>query len=274
MRVYYPVTLFLIIIFSSCHTTQNTSAEFPSDNTTISTNETAQKTIANLDNIALNTYPIENSFQIAAITPKLQFENEEERFALMNAAGQISIYYGAYVSYGKVINENVIGTVQSQAVDVQYDKELALTFLDRLEILKVNRGKDYFATLIKMEGASLPAYPVIELNPTEKPRWINNPPNFDGFITGVGVSGRRKSVFESWEMADKLAMAEIANSISTNIKAGTATIERSSESSGASASAMKSQTVSDVHVKGLYILSRWREPDSSYYYSLAISGKP
>ena len=138
----------------------------------------------------------------------------------------------------------------------------------------MQRGLNYFASLIKMDANYLPVFPAIELIPSKKPRWIYNPPDLEGFITGVGVSGRRKSVYESWEMADKLAMAEIANYIKAEIKAGTATIERSGVTNGTSASVIQSLTVSEVHVKGLYILSRWRDPDNSYYYSLAISRKP
>ena len=274
MKVYCVITLILLLLFSSCASTQSTETELPDDQLLYSANEIPHDITINIDNIVLNTYPVGNSFYIAAITPKLQFEDEEERFALMNAARQISTYYGAYVSYGKLINENIIGTVQSQSVDIQYDKELALTFLDKLEILNMQRGLNYFASLIKMDGNYLPVFPAVELNPSEKPRWINNPPDLEGFITGVGVSGRRKSVYESWEMADKLAMAEIANYIKAEIKAGTATIERSGVTTGASASFIQSLTVSEVHVKGLYILSRWRDPDNSYYYSLAISRKP
>lgn len=234
----------------------------------------AEDLVRQVDEFSLNTYPIDRKFIIAAVTPRLLFDYEEEEYSLLNASRQISIYFGAYISYQKFIDENIIGTIQKQQIDIIYDQNLALTFMDQLTILATDRGLDYFSVLLKSENILLPDYPQIDIRPEEKPLWINNPPDFEGFIIGVGVSGRKRSVYESWEMADKLAMVEIANRIGTNIQAGTATIERAGESSGPSTSVFKQLAISDVYVKGLYILSRWRDPDNSYYYSLAITEKP
>ena len=120
----------------------------------------------------------------------------------------------------------------------------------------------------------LPLYPNIITKPGIKPSWIDTPPDLAGYLTGVGVSGQRKSVAESWEQSDKLAMAEIASTININILSGMTAIERGGASSSESATVVKSNSITTVEVKGLYILSRWRDPDSSYYYSLAITQKP
>ena len=268
------LTIFIVIYLSSCSTTQKiTISEISVENEVPNKTEIQNEISKTVDSLSLNTYPANNSFLISAVTPKFLYEDEEIQFALASAARQVSIYYGAYISYKKLIDENIIGTVQAEQVEVVFDQDLALSLLDKLEIIEEIRDIDYYMALIKMDGVNLPDYPFIEMNPHMKPTWINNPPNLDGYVIGVGVSGRRKSIYESWEQADKLAMAEIANSINTNITSGTATIERGGESSGVSTSVFKSLTVSDVNIKGLYILSRWREPDSSYYYSLAITRK-
>lgn len=266
MRVAYLSVMTIFLFLCACATTEN--------NTDVQRDSIiTEKMYSGIDDFSLNTYPVNREFRIASVTPRLQFQYEEEEYALLNASRQISIYFGAYISYQKLIDENIIGTIQKQQVDVVYDQDLALTFLDQLKILAMDRGLDYFSALIQTDKILLPDYPQMDIHPEEKPSWINSPPDFKGFIIGVGVSGRRKSVYESWEMADKLAMAEIANNISTSIKAGTATIERRGQSSGDSSSVIKYLSVSDVHIKGLYILSRWRDPDKNYYYSLAIAEK-
>ncbi len=275
MRVTRLPLLAIFLLISGCTTSENSNADQMKPITTVErTLNKDQRIDWDIDDLSLNTYPVNRELQIAAVTPRLQYNYEEEEYALLSASRQISIYFGAYISYKKFIDENIIGTIQKQQIDVIYDQDLALTFMDHLKILATDRGLDYFSALIKTDKITLPDYPKIEIRPDEKPSWINNPPDLEGFIIGVGVSGRRKSVYESWEMADKLAMAEIANYISTNIKVVSATIERGGESHGASTSVFKQLTISDVHIKGLYILSRWRDPDNSYYYSLAITEKP
>jgi LPP20 lipoprotein len=275
MRINFLTFILITVLLSSCKTLTDDSTEkaAPEADNAVSSFQNNKHT-GNIDSFSLDTYPVDNAFLIATVTPRLQFDYEEEEYALLSACRQISLYYGAYISYQKLIDENIIGTVQKQQVDVVYDQDLALSFMDKLEVLKTDRDLDYFSALIKFDGLAIPDYPRVEIHPESKPGWINNPPDFEGYIIGVGVSGRRKNTYESWEMADKLALAEIANRISTNIQSGTATIERGGESTGMSTSVIKSLTVSDVHIKGLYILSRWRDPDSRNYYSLAITGKP
>ncbi|MBI9098590.1 MAG: hypothetical protein JEY91_08920 [Spirochaetaceae bacterium] len=280
MRRNYLISLLFILFISGCATENENarreaipSGEIEKQEMTQNQNP-KQVEPSSLDQLSLRTYPEDNAFVIAAVTPRFLFNEDEVAYALASASRQISIYYGAYVSYQKLIDENVIGTIQAQKVEIIYDKDLADSFLNKLEIIEESHALDYYAALIKMKGNSLPGYPAIELMPDKKPFWINSPPDIEGFIIGVGASGRRKTVYESWEQADKLAMAEIANIISTNIYGGTANVERGGESYSASTTVNQTLISSNVHIEGLYIISRWREPDESYYYSLAIAEKP
>lgn len=268
MRIKYSVLLFFVIfIFTGCKTTEIEKSKSMSH---ISKADNSAE--ISVDNLSLNTYPVEDSLYIVAVSPKFQNNDEEVKYALASAARQISIYYGAHVSYQKFIDENIIGTLQAQKVDVAYDQDLAISILNKLEIVQESYGNDYYAALIKFKGADTPLIPDLDIIENIRPSWVNNPPQLKGFMTGVGISQRRKSVYESWEQADKQAMAEIANTIHTNIQSGTATIERGGASSSASTSVIKSLNISNVYIDGLYIISRWREPDNSYYYSLAITG--
>ena len=263
--------LALLVLLSSCSTVETpvvTTEENPIP---------SEATVANtppIDHFVRNTYPKSKEFLIVAITLRFQDPNREMESALEDASRQVATYHGAHVSYRREISQNVKGTLQSQTVDLLFDESLAPTFLDKLEIIREDRGRDYYGALIKMSGQSLPDYPQLEIHPWEKPKWINKPPHFAGFITGVGVSGRRQSLRESWAMSDKLAMAEIAKGMRTNINTQRASIEKSTKSTSASTSAVKTTEASDIYVKGFYVLSRWREPDNSSYYSLAVVAKP
>lgn len=261
--------LLTAVVFTSCQTTTEVPVAFVQEESEVSEIERINE--ITIDSISRRTYPEEDRFVIAAHSPRLQFDEDEVRYALANAARQIAVYKGARVKFAKVIDENIIGTVHDQKVEIIYDQSLAMSYLDKLSVEQESRDTDYYAALVTMESESPNGYPEIAIPDEGKPGWINIPPDYPGYIIGVGVSGRRKTPYESWEQADKLAMAEIANFVETKVYAGAATIERAGESSKASTGVIKTLTWSDVNLKGLYILSRWREPDGSYYYSLAIA---
>jgi hypothetical protein len=267
-----PLLLLLPTVLAaiSCSTVKETEMFAKSNQKDLLKEQVSHQTI---DELFLQSYPEKDSFIIVAVSPRFQDNMEEKQYALASAARQISIYYGARIRYQKFIDENIIGTLQIQKVDVSYNKNMALSILNKLTIIQEIRGHDYYAASIRFKSNDITLYPVIETQEGQRPSWINNPPQRNGFLTGVGISQRRKSVYESWEEADKQALAEIASSIESTIQSGTATIEKSGVGSSASTSLFRTLTEADVYVNGLYIIARWREPDSSYYYSLAITGK-
>lgn len=263
----FPLVFVFIII--SC-VTAAPSGEAPAEKETGAVTQAVPTT----DSIAYDTRPVEKRFVFAAFSPRFQYDDDEVRYALANAARQFSIYRGARVRFARVIDENIIGTVQDQKVEIIYDRDLALSFLGDLKIEAENREPDHYAALVTLEGIAAPDYPVLEENGGSSPLWITRTPDIAGFVFGVGASGRLRTPYESWEEADKAAMAEIANYFEMNVYAGSATIERGGDSYSESTGVIKSLNWSDVRIEGLYILSRWREPDKSSYYSLAVVKKP
>ncbi len=263
----------VVILFGSCSTVEDTT-----DNAIIKEPEALEEIsnieVLKLDLLSINTYPEKDTFIIAAYSPRFQYHEEEIEFALKNAAKQIAIYKGVNIDYRKLIDENIIGTLQFQEINIEYDRSFAESILEELEIVDDSIGNDHYIALIKYKSDNLPIVPEIPLHPGERPAWINHPPQFEGFITGVGISGLRKSIYDSWQKADEQAMAEIVNAIKTNIYSGTGTIERGSSSSGSSTTASKTLSASNEYISGFYILSRWRETDNSSYYTLAITRKP
>ncbi len=263
----------VIILLGSCSTVEDSRDDAITGEPEI-LDEISNIEVLKIDLLSLDTYPDKDTFIIAGYSPRFQYHEEEIEFALKNAAKQIAIYKGVNINYRKLIDENIIGTLQFQEINIEYDKSFAESILGELEIVDDSIGNDHYIALIKYKSDNLPIVPTIPLSPGERPAWINHPPQFDGFITGVGISGLRKSIYDSWQKADEQAMVEIINSIKTNIYSGTGTIERGSSSSGSSASSSKTLSASSEYITGFYILSRWRETDNSSYYTLAITRKP
>lgn len=269
-----PILLLLFIIYSysGCSTVTDNNRKTHKE-TAVTDPVAPVIQIEPLNFFSIETYPGNDSFSIAAFSPRFQNHEDEILFVKANAARQLAIYYGAYLSYQKYIDENASRTLEAQKIEVLYDQDLALSFMDRLDIVKEISGNDYYAAIVTMKNENPPHFPQIELTTASRPKWISKPPDSEDYHFGVGISQRRKTIVESWEQSDKQAMAEIANSLSTTIQSGSGSIERGNTTSSESTSVGKSLFISDVNIKGLYILSRWREPDSSYYYSLAICRK-
>lgn len=234
---------------------------------------TAHLMPTDLNQLILNTYPDGKIFRFAALSPRFQSESDEELYALGNAARQMSIYRGSRVRYAQVMDENIIGTVREKKVEILYDRDLAQSFLDKFKVLDVIRDQDSFMALLSLETEMEETIPQVELFPGERPSWVNNPPESGDYIFGVGIGGRRKTVYESWINADNQAMAEIASTVETKIFSGITNLERSSSSYHESATSVKTTNWSDVYLEGILIVSRWRENDSSNYYSLAVMRK-
>ena len=270
MKQYFlplPVILILVIL-GGCQTPPSPKEETGDENT-----DTVE--ISTMDLWLLNSFPQRGEFRLAALAPRFQFPDEERAYARANAARQLSIFTGgARVRFARVMDQNIIGTVQDQLVEVLYDRDLAQSFGESMTIEKEIREADSYMALISQESTEVPSFPVESLVPGSKPSWITNLPRHEGYIYGVGVSGRRKTLFESSFQADNQAMAEIAAFVETNVFSGIANIERSGESYGESGSSVKTLTWSDVYIEGMMIISRWREPDNSSFYSLAVARKP
>ncbi|MBB6481093.1 LPP20 family lipoprotein [Spirochaeta isovalerica] len=227
-----------------------------------------------LKDLSYDTSPLEGEFRIAALAPRFQLPEDETRYALANAGRQMSIYNGARVRFAKIMDQNVIGTVQDQKVDVLYDRDMALSYIEDMTVIGETRDPDAYAALVSLKGDTPENLPQTELIPGVRPSWINSPPESGQYIFGVGVSGRRRSVFESFYQADNLAMAEIAAFIETSIYSGIANIERTGESYNESTTSSQTVNLSDVYIEGMIVISRWREADNSFFYSLAVAPKP
>jgi len=251
-----------------CHTPPAPKAEAE-----VSDRETV--VIAPMDEGLINSFPREGEFRITALAPRFQFPDEERAYAIANAARQLAIYHGgARVRFARLMDQNIIGTVGDQLVEVLYDRDLARSYGEGMIIESEIREADSYMAIISLESDETPLFPGEALNPGIKPNWITNLPRHEGYIYGEGVSGRRKTLFESSLQADNLAMAEIAAFVETNVFSGIANIERSGGSYGESGSSVKTLTWSDVYIEGMMIVSRWREPDNSSFYSLAVARKP
>lgn len=243
------------------------------DSSAIQKNSQAILSENDLYELMLNTAPVDGKLLIVAFSPRFKSHDDELQVILLNAARQASIHDGANVSYIKMIDEDVSRTLQAQKIEIDYDKNRSYSILDKLEITDEFTGNDYFAAIVTYPRNDIPAYPVENTWTGQEPSWLRKPPQSPDFYWGVGIAQRRGSELESWLQADKQAVAEIADSIETTMISRTGTISKATANSSETVTKTQSISRTDVYIKGLYIISRWKEPDSSYYYSLAVVRK-
>jgi hypothetical protein len=153
---------------------------------------------------------LQSNLVFIGVSGKLSCHEDTIKAALNDAARQFSFFYSVI---GHSINRDHIGV---RVFDVLFSSEYQLDYdndLDKyLEALEYDLSKDVFennnalfvTTRVNLD-IFMPVFRGHSFN-RQRPRWIDNPPKeINGFITGVGFSGRlssyRDAVVRSYERA-------------------------------------------------------------------------
>ncbi|OQY31527.1 MAG: hypothetical protein B6241_13815 [Spirochaetaceae bacterium 4572_59] len=219
------------------------------------------------DDFVSDTTPGPGCLNVVGISPRYHNHEDEISFVKAHAAKQLAIYFGAYIHDQSLLMEQTGATSRKELIEIVYNKDVAKTIFNKIEIGRDYQGDDYYAAEISLNLNSVPLLPELNFSSRGKPDWTLNPPRINGFITGLGISRPKKNIYESWNQADKRAMSEIASYLQTSLKTKSAGLQNSNEG-GASISGSYSETA--INIDSMIIISRWREPDHSAYYSLAI----
>ena len=101
----------------------------------------------------------------------------------------------------------------------------------------------------------------------EEPTWLEKPPVLEDHYTGIGVSRPRIRFDDSIRQADTAAVAEILTQLASSVDV---TYDIKGGDSSAAEFSEENYQYSTAMVRGVRIVARWRSPDGSYFYSLAL----
>ena len=205
--------------------------------------------------------------------------NKEEavRLALEDAARRLSFFH--LVSAQSVKRDHR----GSGAMDVRIESEYQLQYDDELEkfleTLEYNPATDIFennnAVFVIARTASCVSMPSALGHSfgNRRPSWISSPPaEIDGFITGVGFSGRLSSHRDTIVRSYERAVVSIIENMETHVNGEQEYYQDTTSAFGFSLSSSGEISASGT-IKNFYVIESWTDPDNLSVWTLAVASK-
>ncbi|MFO7850516.1 MAG: hypothetical protein R6V67_11195 [Spirochaetia bacterium] len=206
---------------------------------------------------------------VLAVVPRRADRDEEYEYALWEIARQGALYRRMEVSAQFLTAQTTAEFGHDEKITVDVDNSLIEAMRDKVLPLEHLRDNRQSLVLGKIEGLSIPNYPVDKSMREGLPVWIFNPPKIDGYYTTVGAAERRYLLSDSVRAADKKAMANLARQ--RRLK-----IDNYSDQLRSSAGAAYREfnlEVSEAKLEGFYVLARWHSPEENLFYTLAVCAR-
>lgn len=218
----------------------------------------------------LTTVPEKGNPRFFTAVPRMGNREDEYKMGLMLLARQAAMYYKASVTAKFLTQSNNRDMGYKEQVDVEIDKELVQSMIDKIEITAHYRDVQgsYFQGFLK--GGKLPRFPVSTEIKNNVPVWFTDLPIFNEYITAVGTAQRHMFIAESFLHSDRQALAALAKQLDIEVKQRRDDIEVEYKGS---AYQQLNLEISDTDVRGFYVIDRWVSKDGNTYYSLAVCPK-
>ena len=202
--------------------------------------------------------------------PRMAERENEYRVGLMLLARQAAIFKQVSVTAKFMTQSNNRDMGYREQVDIEVDKELVQSMLDKVEITSHYRDVEgsYFNGILK--GETLPRFRVSTRVNQDVPEWFTNLPSYQGYITAVGTAQRHMFIAESFMQSDRQALAALAKQRDVEVKQKRDDLEVEYQGS---AYQQLNLEITDTIVNGFYVIDRWVSTDGNTYYSLAVCPK-
>jgi hypothetical protein len=252
------------LIFSTCSTSANLSAPF----------------INNSSSSFFSSFPSNGGLVFIGVAGKRSNPNETLKLALEDAAQRVAVFY--HVS-GEYAVKNNIG---SGAFDYSYktrtklytDKDQSIKYVDALQYNTDTDSIEIDNSLFirTIYPSSLPK--AVNFNPKyrgadRRPDWIDNPPNeIDGYIVGVGFSGRYSSMTDTFTNSWYNAVFAIIRNINSSAQSSDLLYNNTGNLFGYKTSS-DNLLYSFGALDCFYALDTWIDPKAKSVWTLAIAKK-
>ena len=212
----------------------------------------------------------DNALVIIGVSNRMRRQDSEIAAAKEDAAQKVSMFYGvggtieSYYSVGA----NALEYIADSQMDLVYDTDVE-KYIDQL---KFDPERDVViideAVFVRFTYAATPAPVnfVASLNADGRPDWTysRDLPQFDGYITAVGMARNQIRLKETIRKSSDAAIAWMIAHISTQITSN----DKTGSGMGSS---NQTHSVSTGRVNEFQIIEFWIDPKSGYVYTLAIA---
>lgn len=204
-----------------------------------------------------------------AVVPRRAHRDEEYEYALWEIARQGSLYKHLDVSAQFLTAQTTADFGHDEKITVHIDNTLIESMRER--VVPLEHFQDNRQSLVsgKIEGLTIPNYPVDRSMREDLPVWIFTPPQVDGYYTTVGAAERRSLLSDSIRAADKKAMANLARQRRLKVDNHSDQVKTSA---GAGYREFNLE-VSEARLEGFYVLARWYSAKENLFYTLAVCAK-
>jgi hypothetical protein len=216
------------------------------------------------------THPNQGNLVILGVSARLSTRANELAAATEMAARKAAMYHGLTASLEEVqiIGASFFDYVHDTHSWVDYDRQLE-RYMDRLsfdpdkDLVRDSNGNVFIRFNYPAAFPANIRYQS-DRDPDGRPEWIRRPPEeINGFVAGVGRSGRLDRFADTFTRSYEAAALAIAARISTTIEIEGSTIQN--------------QTTSQFHRHSIanmtqfLIIETWIDPQTRAVYTLAIA---
>jgi hypothetical protein len=217
------------------------------------------------------TLPRQGSLVIIGASGRQSKREAEIELAREDAARKAAMYHSVWANVENIqnIGPHSLNYFTNYEISLDYDMDLAkyaekLTFNSNRDVLNIDGS-----VFIRFSYPS--SFPVgisygFAREADGTPEWVRNPPEeIAGFITGVGFSGKRLYLRDTFEKSCDAAVAALVSRVSTAV-----TVEMTSEGDR---NAMVSYQQSTGRLDHFLVLEIWVDPKDKSVWTLAIARK-
>ena len=217
------------------------------------------------------TLPKSGELVVLGVSGKLHSRNAEIKAATEDAARKISMYHSVWASveHEQKIGAGYLDYYLNSKTQLEYDKQLD-KYIEKLKFdpaRDIKRNKDggvfiQFTYPLNFPGSI--SYKSGK-NPDGSPEWTTKRPQIDGFITGVGASGRLEELGNTFRKSYENAVSSIVSNYSSKM-------EISNTEKG---SAIETYIIQESEglLSNFLVLEVWLDPKTRAVYTLAIASK-
>jgi hypothetical protein len=209
------------------------------------------------------------------VSPRLDSREEAVKAALNDAARKLSFFYSVsgYSVSIDYIGETVLDIYIDSDYILHYDNDLE-KYLEALEYdintdIFENNNAVFVITRMKA-GTPMPSFRGHSFS-MPRPGWVDTPPSeIEGFITGIGFSGRLNSHRDTVVRSYERAVIAIIRNMEVHVQ-GEQQITLDNYSVFGFEASSFNETRARGTLENFYILESWTDPSSLQVWTLAIA---
>lgn len=203
------------------------------------------------------------------VSPRLYKREEEQEAAIRHIAEQAARYRGIEATYRYVGRSDGRSAGYVEEIDAEWQEEATEEMVERVTILSSERTDDATFVIGTVTGLTAPRGVEVSGEYDDgQPAWIADPPRFPGYLVGVGISQRKRSLKQSFDGADAAALGELLLQSKTTLRLIN---DRRQVEGGATRSVDTMAQEAAASLDQFYVLRRYATADGRYFYSLAIA---